>query len=135
MHVFHRSDEPVTQSRTRLDISRTLRPIPQYTAQFVDRRVQAVVERHMRIRPQFLAKRLPPDHLSRVFYQRLQDFKGFLFQLNPHAVLSNLTQFERNFESAEARHRGQAFYIIHGLYPGELPGLDPGCPPIPFFIS
>jgi len=105
MQVFHWRDEPVAQPRPRLDIPRTLRPIPKHAAQLVHRRVQAMVECHIGIWPKPCAKRLPPDHLSCVFDQRLQDLKGFFFQLDAHPMLANLAQFERNFERAEARYR------------------------------
>jgi hypothetical protein len=89
-----------------------------------------VLERHVRVRPELLAKGLAPDDLSGVFNQCLQDFEGFLFKLDAHAVLANLPQFEGNFECAKTSYQGQALHVIHGRYPGDLPGLDPGCPPL-----
>ena len=44
--------------------------------------------------------------------------------------VTKFSRFERHFKRAKSHNQGQALHVIHGLYPGDLPGLDPGCPPI-----
>jgi hypothetical protein len=127
---LHWCDEAVAQPRTRLNESRALRCISEDTAKLVHRGIQAVVEGHVRIGPESFAKRLSPYHLSGAFDQSLQNLEGFFFQLNAQAVLTKLPRFERDFEGAEAHKRRQVFHVSHGLYPGDFPGLDPGCPAI-----
>lgn len=135
IETLYRCDEAVAQARTRFNESRALREISKDTAKLVHRRIQAVVEGHVRIGPQFFAQRLSPYHLSGAFDQSLQNLEGFFFQLNAHAVFTKLPRFERDFEGAEAHRRRQVFHVSHGLYPGDFPGLDPRLPADPFPCS
>jgi len=120
IRTLHRRNEAIAQPWPSFDKSSALRRIPKDAAQFVNRCVQAVVERHIGVRPKLFAKRLSIHHLSGALDQRLQDLERFLFQLNAHAVLANLTRFERDFESAESHNRRQVSQFIHGLYPGDF---------------
>jgi len=75
-----------------------------------------VLERHIGIRPELLAKRLSLHDLPSILDQYLQNLKWFFFQLDPHAMFANLAGLERNFERAETRYRGQALFMIHRLH-------------------
>jgi hypothetical protein len=114
IRTLDRRNKAVAQPRPSFDKSSALRRISKDAAQLVNRCVQAVVERHIGVRPKLLTKRLSIHHLPSALDQRFQDLEGFLFQLNAHAVLANLTRFERDFESAESHNRGQVFHFIHG---------------------
>lgn len=76
---LHRCHKPIAQTRPSFDVSRTLRKIPKDAAQLVDRGIQAVVEGHIGIRPEFLAKHLSSYHLPGALDQHLQDLEGLFF--------------------------------------------------------
>jgi hypothetical protein len=133
---LHWCDEAVAQARTRLNESRALRWISEDTAKLVYRRIQAVVEGHVRIGPQFFAKRLSPYHLSGAFDQSLENLEGFFFQLNAHAVFTKLPQFEGDFEGAEAHKTSQVFHVSHGLHRGiSLASTQVARRSFPFLLS
>jgi len=79
-----------------------LRQVSKDTATLVHGRIQAVVEGHVGIGPQFFAQRLSPHDLSGAFDQSLENLEGFFFQLDAHAVFTKLPRFEPDFERSEA---------------------------------
>src|SRR5215470_9750380 len=85
--------EPVSASRKRLDKNRIVRRIPERVPQSLDRRIQAMVKVHKRIRGPKAASQLFPRHqIPRRFQQGRQYLSRLLLQLYARAIPPQLSR-------------------------------------------
>src|SRR5208282_2977270 len=87
----HRSNETIAALGKRFDESWIVCLVAQGLAQFLDGRVQAVIEVHESVfGPKPLAKLLSRDHLPGLLQQHRQYLEGLLLKLDPVALLGQL---------------------------------------------
>ena len=101
----NRGDEPISASRQCLNKSRVIGRISQRLPQLVDRRVQTVVEINEGIgRPVLGAKVFAIHHFTGPLQQDREDMKGLFLQLDPHALLAQLSLAHVHLKHSEAQN-------------------------------
>jgi hypothetical protein len=97
-----RGDETIPAAWNRFDESRVFRRVAQGQANFLDGRVQALVEFNERAgRPNGPMQFLTGNQLARAADQQLQNSKRLFLELDPAALLAQLSGSEVQFESPE----------------------------------
>ena len=118
------ADEAVATLRQRLDIARCIGFVAERLAQFLDRRVQAVVEINERVGgPEALANLLAGDQLAGLLQQDFENLDRLALQLQPDAILTELSALRVELEGAETENRVSRRRAWHT--PGELTSITP----------
>src|SRR5215470_2937884 len=105
MAAGDRRNEAVATARQGFDKTRIVGRIAECFAQFVDGRVQAVVEVDERIRgPVVVAQLFPGHHFAWPLQQDGKDVKRLFLQLDAHALLMQLTRAEIYLKRSKAQN-------------------------------
>jgi hypothetical protein len=100
---FDGADEAIAALRESLDKTHIASRIAQSLSQFVDRRIEAVVEINKDfIWPELGTQILATDQFSRSFQEQGQDLKRLTGETNLGAVLPQLTRLQVNLIALEA---------------------------------
>ncbi len=103
MVQLHRRDETITPARYGLDIKRVLRILSQRGAQFLDRRVDAVLKIDVGpIRPEFLANLFSGHKFACPLEQEGKDLEGLFLKHDLAAIDCEFAKSEINLDWAEA---------------------------------
>src|SRR4029077_12568862 len=102
IYAAHRCDEAIAATRQGFNEPRTLSQVAQRLAQFVDRRVQTVVEVDKRVgRPDAGTKLVPGYYFARVMEQDVENAKRLFLQLHPQTLLMKFPGTQVKLESSK----------------------------------
>jgi len=110
-------DKPVSAPRQCLDKPGIVGGVAQRLAQFVDRRVQAVIKIDESIgRPDRRAQLFPGYYLAGMLQQQREHMEGLLLKLDPYALLAQFARPQVKLKRSEVQDRGWLGLKSHGLF-------------------
>jgi hypothetical protein len=99
---FNRRDEAVTAPRNRLDVSRTIRIVPESRPDLVDAEINAAIEVNKRVvSPDTLLNLRTADDFSRPLREHMQDNELLWLEFEKDTALSQLLRIWIQFEGSE----------------------------------
>ena len=102
--VFHVTDEAVAAPRQSLDVAGFVGRLAQRVAQLLDGAVQAGVEINKSVAgPKLLVQFLACHDLAGMLEQEREHLEGLVLELQPNAVLAQLTRTQVHVKRVESR--------------------------------